>query len=103
MIQLFKMGGPLFMGILTLLLVIILVRVFQVAFNKSSDGISNDQDHIGQIKTLGVLSLVIGVLGAFIGLFSAFSTIEEVGSVSQGVLATLSVEIMARLFQVQLS
>lgn len=42
---------------------------------------------LGLVKSIGLLSLVTGVLGQVIGLLSALSTIEQIGSVSQAMLA----------------
>jgi hypothetical protein len=68
----FMMGGPLFMGILTLVGVAMLVAFF---LKKNV------------VKQLGLLALAVGVLGQMIGLFGAFEAIESVGGVSQPMLA----------------
>ena len=39
------------------------------------------------IITYGNLSLVIGIFGTLIGLYDAFAAIENMGSVSQGILS----------------
>jgi biopolymer transport protein ExbB/TolQ len=38
-------------------------------------------------QDIAVFALVFGILGQLIGLLSAFQTLEEVGEVSQGILA----------------
>ena len=68
----FMMGGPLFMGILTLVGIAVLVAFF---LKKNA------------VKQLGLLALAVGVLGQMIGLFGAFEAIESVGGVSQPMLA----------------
>ena len=68
----FMMGGPLFMGILTLVGVAMLVAFF---LKKNA------------VKQLGLLALAVGVLGQMIGLFGAFEAIESAGGVSQPMLA----------------
>ena len=62
----FIMGGPLFMGILTLVGVAMLVAFF---LKKNA------------VKQLGLLALAVGVLGQMIGLFGAFEAIESVVAV----------------------
>ena len=71
MLDYFMMGGPLFMGILTL---IFLLMIYP-AVRKSG------------VKELGLLALAVGFLGQLIGLFGAFEGIEQMGGVSQAMLA----------------
>ena len=71
MLDYFMMGGPLFMGTLTLIL---LLMIYAAVRN-------------GCVKELGLLALAIGFLGQLIGLFGAFEGIEQMGGVSQAMLA----------------
>lgn len=71
MIDLFMMGGPLFMGILTLIL---LLMIYAAVRN-------------GCVKELGLLALAVGFMGQLLGLFGAFEGIEQMGGVSQAMLA----------------
>ena len=71
MIDLFMMGGPLFMGILTVVFLLMIVAAVRN----------------GCVKELGLLALAIGFLGQLIGLFGAFEGIEQMGGVSQAMLA----------------
>jgi len=71
MIDLFMMGGPLFMGILTVFFLLMIVA----AVRNSGE------------KELGLLALAVGFLGQLIGLFGAFEGIEQMGGVSQAMLA----------------
>jgi hypothetical protein len=71
MLDYFMMGGPLFMGILTLIL---LLMIYAALRN-------------GCVKELGLLALAIGFLGQLLGLFGAFEGIEQMGGVSQAMLA----------------
>ena len=71
MIDLFMMGGPLFMGILTVVFLLMIVA-----------GVRNSGE-----KELGLLALAVGFLGQLIGLFGAFEGIEQMGGVSQAMLA----------------
>lgn len=81
MIELFKMGGPLFMGILTLEL--LAVFFCAVRYHVKNYTTKNDLD---LVKSFGVLALVTGILGQLLGLFSAFKAIQSVGSVSPAIL-----------------
>ena len=71
MLDYFIMGGPLFMGILTLIL---LLMMYAAVRN-------------GCVKELGLLALAVGFMGQLLGLFGAFEGIEQMGGVSQAMLA----------------
>jgi hypothetical protein len=79
MLELFYMGGPLFMGILTL----ILITMIAVSFINGLPvlrGKPGDPDaaarRIGYTRSVGLFALITGLLGQLIGLFSAFQAIE---------------------------
>ncbi len=65
------MGGPLFMGMLTLIFIALIVA----AVLKKG------------VKEIGLLALAMGFLGQLIGLMGAFEGIEAMGGVSQSMLA----------------
>lgn len=67
----FMMGGPLFMSILTLILILLI----GAAILKK------------EVKEIGLLALAFGFLGQLIGLMGAFEGIEAMGGVSQSILA----------------
>ena len=71
MLDYFYMGGPLFMGMLTLIFIALIVA----AVLKKG------------VKEIGLLALAIGFLGQLIGLMGAFEGIEAMGGVSQSMLA----------------
>lgn len=90
MTNLFYMGGPLFMGILSLLFLVIL----SMAIFRAIQIQKNDVDHettfrhrLSYIKSIGLFTLVTGIFGQLIGLYQAFSAIEQVGDVSLALLA----------------
>ena len=91
MFDLFYMGGPLFMGTLT----IIFVCMIAVAVVNSLSLIKGNEDDVATafrkltyIKSIGLFALIIGVLGQLIGLFSAFEAIESMNvDVSPSLLA----------------
>ena len=72
MLDLFYQGGPLFMTVLTILLLGVIV-----CFWKFPEW----------IKEVGLLALSFGILGQIIGLYSAFKAIEQMGQVSQEMMA----------------
>lgn len=82
MIELFHMGGMLFMSILTLLFIAVLISAFLYRSNSTAD-----QKAWNRIKSIGLLALVVGVLGQMIGLYSAFEAIQQMGTVSPAMLA----------------
>ena len=89
MFELFYMGGPLFMGILTLLFLIVLILAVRARM-KSTNGdwdLSTSRRNLSYVKSAGILAFVVGVFGQLIGLYSAFIAIEEMGTVSPAMLA----------------
>lgn len=86
MIDLFYTGGSLFMGGLTILLLIVLViaifNAIKLLTQKSLTDFSLDA-----VKSVGLFAMVFGILGQLYGLFSAFDAIEQLGEVSQAMLA----------------
>ncbi|MEO9871114.1 MotA/TolQ/ExbB proton channel family protein [Ekhidna sp.] len=80
MIELFQMGGILFMSILTIEFVFVMFFAFQSFLSKENTKLET-------IKSIGLLSAITGVLGQLIGLFSAFEAIQEMGSVTPAMLA----------------
>ncbi len=88
MFNLFQQGGPLFMGILTLLFITMIVFIVQ-AFMTSLDPDNEDKYRsiLSRIKSVGTLALVFGILGQLIGLFSAMQYMESSGGVAAPILA----------------
>ena len=72
MLDYFFAGGPLFMGLLTIVLLALLVGIKKFPH---------------QLKTLGQLALALGVLGTALGLFEAFKAVEASKGVSQTIWA----------------
>ena len=72
MLEIFYMGGPLFMSILTLLLVAVLVSAWKWP---------------QWVKELGILALTVGILGQLIGLYTAFNAMEQTPDISPAMLA----------------
>jgi flagellar motor component MotA len=87
--QLFYEGGALFMGTLTIILILMLAwtvyHFIQVMMKKVVD-LSKAKEKLIHIKTIGTFALVFGILGQLIGLMSAFDAIQQMGGVSPALL-----------------
>ena len=86
----FVMGGTLFMSLLTILLVIMLAVAIYFAITIASGKASekkNFKEQLRYVKSLGLFTMITGILGQLIGLFSAFTAIESAGDVSPAMLA----------------
>lgn len=85
MTDLFYTGGPIFMGLLTLVLTVIFaIAVLGILKLKKEQPL---QFNIILIKQLSILALVLGVLGQFLGLYSAFTIIEQAAEISPELFA----------------
>ena len=82
MTDLFYMGGPLFMGILTIVL-IATVSVAIINYLRLNKGVITN---ISIVKEIGIFGLIFGIFGQTLGLYSAFSIIEQAGTVSAEIL-----------------
>ena len=86
----FVMGGSLFMSILTILLVIIVAVAVYFAVTIASGkatGKENFRHQLKYVKSIGLFTMIIGILGQLIGLFSAFTAIEAANDISPGIMA----------------
>ena len=79
MSDLFYQGGPLFMGLLTLIFIAMIAISAINGMPVLKGNISDPQTaarKIGYIRSVGLFALIIGILAQLIGLFSAFQAIE---------------------------
>ncbi|PLX06524.1 MAG: hypothetical protein C0598_13575 [Marinilabiliales bacterium] len=87
--DLFYMGGPLFMSILTILLIIV---VFWIIFHFVKYYSSSKVDKVQTLRLLkygrsvGLFALVTGILGQLIGIYMAFSAIEMARDISPAIV-----------------
>jgi biopolymer transport protein ExbB/TolQ len=84
------MGGPLFMGILTLILICMISVSIINGLHVLRGGMEDLETavrKIGYIKSVGLFALVMGILGQLIGLYSAFQAIENAGDISPALVA----------------
>ena len=87
--NLFHIGGPLFMGILTILLLIILATTVVFAILISTGKAQKPEDfrhRLSYIKSMGLFTMIFGILGQIIGLTEAFGAIERAGDISPGLI-----------------
>jgi len=89
--EFFYMGGTLFMSLISLPFFTALGFAIVVAIaliNKKPISPQIRQTILPGILFFGSLAFVLGVLGQIIGLYSAFIGIEQMGEVSQAMLAS---------------
>jgi hypothetical protein len=89
MIDLFNEGGPLFMGILTILFLLMIVAAVRT-YTKSSQGktsLKQAKQGISNVRSLGLLALVFGIFGQLLGLYDMFTAIQQIESVAPALLA----------------
>lgn len=102
MFNLFQIGGPLFMGILTVMLfIIVALSLFflYLIIRKEYKDLEQTLKRLLFIKTAGVIALVTGILGQMIGLYSAFTAIEAAADISPAILAGgLSVSMITPIY-----
>ncbi|MEM9391064.1 MAG: MotA/TolQ/ExbB proton channel family protein [Bacteroidota bacterium] len=87
---LFMQGDPIFMGILTLILLITIALAVYHGL-----GLSKAQEvdmlvwksKIDLVKSVGLFGLIFGIFSQLLGLYGAFAAIHEWGKVSPGILA----------------
>lgn len=88
--ELFVMGGSLFMGILTILLVIILATSIYFALSIAA-GKAAENKHfthrLTYLKSMGLFTMITGILGQLIGLTEAFKAIEAAMDISPAIMA----------------
>ena len=84
--ELFKMGGTLFMSIITILgisMIIYSVKSFIAVFVKKN----YNGKGVNYILMYGSLAFIIGLLGQAIGMFGAFAAIQAAGDISPAIIA----------------
>ncbi|MFV9551256.1 MotA/TolQ/ExbB proton channel family protein [Algibacter sp. PT7-4] len=82
----FMEGGPLFMSLILICLLLALYFVFMGFVNINKD-VEKSKKMIGLASDVSILGLVFGFLGSIIGMIGAFDAIESISDVSAGVMA----------------
>jgi hypothetical protein len=90
MFELFIEGGWQFMGLITIMALVMLFFSFKAAariFGHSEAKAAPHSNSLYYIRFFGMLALVTGVLGQVVGLYEAMKQIAEEGGITQAVLA----------------
>ncbi len=90
--NLFFMGGPGFMAILTLFLIITtawFIYHFVIIFNSKNVDRQKILRKLDYGKSMGLFTLVTGIIGQMIGLFAMFSAIENVVQKGEEIIPAL--------------
>ena len=87
-------GGPFFMYPLLFILILVIVLIVKGFLQKG-----NTKKTISLISSITLFAVVWGFFGQIIGLITAFDSIEAVGDISPGVLASgLKIGLLVPLF-----
>lgn len=82
---LFYQGNPVFMSLLTILLLGILILsiyYFLLIIKQQKDLLERTKNRINYIKSVGLFALVMGILAQLTNIYSIFSEIEEAGDIT---------------------
>ncbi|WP_345168145.1 MotA/TolQ/ExbB proton channel family protein [Algibacter aquimarinus] len=82
----FMEGGPLFMSLILICLLLALAFVVMGFINLKKD-VLKSKKMTSLASDTSILGLVFGFLGSIIGMITAFDAIEAIGDVSQGMMA----------------
>jgi flagellar motor component MotA len=78
MLDLFNMGGPLFMSLISIAQIGMFLAIGMHQRGKAAARL--------YVREAGLLALALGILGQLIGLFEAFKAIEAMGDISTALL-----------------
>ncbi|TBN17448.1 MotA/TolQ/ExbB proton channel family protein [Hyunsoonleella pacifica] len=94
----FMEGGPFFMSLILICLLLALIFVVMGFINLKKD-VSKSKKMTSLASDVSILGLVFGFLGSIIGMITAFDTIECIGDVSHGMMAAgLKVSFLTTVF-----
>jgi hypothetical protein len=87
--NLFLSGGPLFMSILTLLLIVMLAWFIYHYLAYASNSLASKEILLSRLragKAIGLFAMICGVLGQMLGLYQAFFAIERAADISPAII-----------------
>ena len=94
----FMEGGPLFMSLILICLLLALFFVGMGFINLKKD-LAKSRKMTGLASDVSILGLVFGFLGSTIGMIAAFDAIGAIGDISQGMMAAgLKVAFLTTVF-----
>jgi len=82
--DLFLQAGPLYIGVLTILLIVMVAWVLYSFINQGDAAKAVILSRIRHSKSIGLFALMIGILFQLIGFYEAFSILEMVEDVLDG-------------------
>ena len=86
----FVTGGIEFMSVLSILFVIIVAvsiwHAINIATGKALEK-TNFKHQLKYIRSIGLLTMITGILGQMVGLFMAFNAVERANDISPAILA----------------
>ncbi len=94
----FNEGGPFFMSLILICLLLALSFVVIGFLNLNKD-VLKSKKMTGLASDVSILGLVFGFLGSTIGMIAAFDALEAIGDISQGMMAAgLKVAFLTTVF-----
>ena len=94
----FMEGGPLFMFLILICLILALICIVIAFLNVKKDEVKSKK-MTSLASDISILGLVFGLLGSIIGMIMAFDAISALGDVSQGMMASgLKVAFLTTVF-----
>lgn len=94
----FMEGGPLFMSLILICLLLALAFVV-IGFVNLKKDVVKSKKMTSLASDASILGLVFGFLGSIIGMISAFDAIESMGDISSGMMAAgLKVSFLTTVF-----
>ena len=103
MLNLLYEGGPLFIGLITIIFFIILVISFvngMPILKHPNQNVDQHRTRISYVRSLGLLALIIGITGQLMSLYSSFNAMTTVnGSIAPEILiAGLKVSVIPTIY-----
>ena len=98
LINRFMEGGALFMSLILICLLISIYFIIKSTLNiKTNNDISKKM--LKHINDSGILAMILGFLGAFLGLLSAFDILEATGQAAPSIIAGgLKIALLSPIF-----
>ncbi|MEZ4839984.1 MAG: hypothetical protein R2821_00290 [Flavobacteriaceae bacterium] len=83
-------SSPIFMGILTLLLTVLIVWFIyiSISYNKPAKNNESNRNKIKYLKSIGLFALVIGVLHQLIAWYNIIYEIEQAADINAAIVIT---------------